>query len=117
VINRNADELEECSQSAVYSCKERMTGRMLSAVGVCGEPGAISDEALLDGLVEGGWLETVWESEPAWELRMAWVEELKEMLHVEWSPNKTRDIRDLLSVSYDIKVGRAAVLAVALPCR
>ena len=101
VISRGADALEECSASAAYSCAERMTERMLSAVGVRGEQGAISDDALMDGLVEGGWMEVVWESRQCWESRMAWVDELKELLQLVWTPDLTRQIRDNLSVSYD----------------
>ena len=101
VINRSADELEECSASAAYSCAERMTERMLSVVGVCGEQGAVSDDALMDGLVGGGWMETVWESKQCWELRMTWVDELKELLQLVWTPDLTRQVRDNLSVSYD----------------
>ena len=35
-------------------------------------------------------METVWESRQCWELRMTWVDELKELLQLVWTLDLTR---------------------------
>ena len=102
VINRTNDEIAELNGKARLQRSSRMTGRMLSAIGIKGEEGAISEDALMDALVEGGWMETVWESKEMWDLRMEWTHELNEVLRLEWTPQLTSKIRDKCLVSYDM---------------
>ena len=101
VINRSNEEIGELEYMTARQCSSRMTARMLSATGKCSRDGAISEEALMDGLVEGGWLQTVWESKQMWELLMEWARELKDVLRLTWTPTLTSNIRDKLCVSYD----------------
>ena len=59
VVNRGADELAECAPKTADECGSRMVERMLDAIGHAGGEGAISEDALMSGLVEGGWIECV----------------------------------------------------------
>ena len=101
VVNRSQEDLDVCLQATAYSCETRMTARMLTATGCAETEGAISGDAFMDGVVEGGWMDTVWESQQMWKKRMEWVEELKDDLRLVWTPTLTCEIRDKLSVSYD----------------
>ena len=101
VLNRGADKLEECSDSAAYSCQLRMAARVLAEIGECGEEGAVSPDSLVKALREGGWLPTLWESEVMWEWRMDWLEEVAEELQLVWTPDHTWKLRDKLCISMD----------------
>ena len=96
-----ANRSNEIGTEAAWKGEQRMVARALDAVGVFGEDGAISEDAMVKALVTGGWLETVWESQAVWELRIEWVDELKDTLRNVWTPNLTLDLKDKLSISYD----------------
>ena len=100
VINRDEDELLECGASMASHCESRMTSRVLAAIGEVGVEGCVSNEALMDALVLGGWLETAWESEVMWEKRMEWLDELSNDLADVWNDALTLKIRDKLLISY-----------------
>ena len=101
VVNRNADALAECAPKTADKCGSRMVERMLDAIGHAGGEGAISEDALMMGLVGGGWIECVWESKEIWEMKMAWLEEKKDELRIIWNPNLTLKVKDKLVISYD----------------
>ena len=101
VVNRGAEELEECSDSAASSCHQRMVARVLVQLGVCGEDDAVSPDALVKALRQGGWMPTLWESEVMWEWRMDWMECVSEELQTIWTPEHTWKLRDKLCVSMD----------------
>ena len=101
IVNRSNELMGELETEAAWKGEQRMVARALAAVGVFGEDGAISEDAMVKALVTGGWLETVWESQAVWELRMEWVDELKDTLRNVWTPNLTLDLKDKLSISYD----------------
>ena len=101
IANRSNEEMGELETEAAWKGEQRMAKRALATVGVLGHDGAISEDAMMKALIKGGWLETVWESQTVWELRMEWVDELKDTLRNVWTPNLTIDIKDKLSISYD----------------
>ena len=101
VMNRDDDELQDCEASQASHCESRMTARVLAAVGEVGVFGCVSSDALMDALTLGEWLETVWESQAMWGLRMIWLRELCDDLKLVWSPQLTLKLRDKLMISYD----------------
>ena len=78
-----------------------MAAAVRDVIGVAGEDGAMSTVALTTALANTGHLEAVFESELMWELRMEWVEQLRDDLGLAWSAQLTSDIRDRLVISYD----------------
>ena len=81
--------------------RSRMQSFLTTALGTVGEPTEISTVVLVSTLKECGYFEKVWESEGMWELRMEWVDQLRDDLSLAWSAQLTSDIRDRLVVSYD----------------
>ena len=57
--------------------------------------------SIVDAIVQGGYLEAIWESEVVWGLRMRWIGEKRDDLSMAWSAQMSMDIRDKLVVSYD----------------
>ena len=82
-------------------CQVRMVARVCSVIGKVGEVGCISGDALMEALIDCGFLDTVWESYQIWELRMAWLGEITELLMSVWSAKLTKQLRDKLMLSYD----------------
>ena len=58
-------------------------------------------EVVVSVLEEHGYLEPVFESRKLWELRMAWLDEQRELLQVSWDANLTFRLKDQLNLSYD----------------
>ena len=56
---------------------------------------------MMNALREGGYLDTLWESEVVWELRMDWLRDVCNDLSLAWSSQLSMDIRDKLVISYD----------------
>ena len=101
VVNRGEDELADCNTSTAQSCTERMAARLVAEIGQCSAEGAVSADALMRALRDGGWMPTVWESEIIWEWRMDWLREKSDDLRVVWTPEQTMRVRDKLSISMD----------------
>ena len=101
VVNRGEDELADCNTSTAQSCTERMAARLVAEIGHCSAEGAVSADALMRALRDGGWMPTVWESEIIWEWRMDWLREKSDDLRVVWTPEQTMRVRDKLSISMD----------------
>ena len=101
VVNRGDEELDDCGPSQASQCESRMTLRVLDVIGEVGVVGCVSSEALMDALVLGGWMETVFESRASWERRMRWMEELGDDLRSIWDAKLTLQLKDKLLVSYD----------------
>ena len=78
-----------------------MAARVLCEIGTCGEEGAVSADALMAALRDGGWIPTVWESEIIWEWRFEWLEECGDDLRIVWTPEHTWKMRDKLNISMD----------------
>ena len=101
IVNRDAEELLECVDSCAAACLSRMTARILAEIGECGSSRAVSPDALMKALRDGGWLPTVWESEAIWEWRMEWLELCSDDLRLAWTPELTWKMRDKLNISMD----------------
>jgi hypothetical protein len=78
-----------------------MTAAIASVIGVVGESSEISVVALVAALDGCGYLEMVFDSKEVWDLRMDWVDGLRDDLSLSWTAQLTSDIRDRLVCSYD----------------
>ena len=101
IVNRGEDELADCNASTAQSCVERMAARIQTDIGECGADGAVSPDALMKALRDGGWIPTVWESEIFWEWRIDWLRDMSDDLRVVWTPEQTMRLRDKLCISMD----------------
>jgi hypothetical protein len=78
-----------------------MASDVAAVIGKVGEDSEISTVALTNALEECGYLKKVFESELMWELRMEWVDDLRDDLSLSWTAQLTSNIRDRLVCSYD----------------
>ena len=101
IVNRSHGELDDVNSEAARKCREVMQARVASCIGLHGEEGSIDAASLVSSLRSCGYLEAVWESKQVWELRMAWADELTEMLSMTWGPELTFRFKDQLNLSYD----------------
>ena len=103
VTNRSSESLKQegMTTSAARMCELRMAGRINEVLGTYGENDAVSNTALMSALVNGGFLQLVWESKEMWDLRMGWLLEVSELLAIVWSAELTKTLRDKLLISYD----------------
>ena len=96
-MTRTDDELGDCPQSTASHCKASMTSRLLEVLG----DGEMATVSVVAAIVDGGYLEAVWESEVFWDLRMEWASEKRDDLSLAWNADLSLNIRDKLVVSYD----------------
>ena len=78
-----------------------MVNSVLGAIGVVGTESEMSTIALMAAIKEGGYLDSIWESEDVWALRMAAVKDLRGDLSIAWDAQLAMNIRDKLTISYD----------------
>jgi hypothetical protein len=98
---RTESELEEFTDHDKLIHRGRMTAAIASVIGVVGESSEISVVALVAALDGCGYLEMVFDSKEVWDLRMDWVDGLRDDLSLSWTAQLTSDIRDRLVCSYD----------------
>ena len=100
-LHRTESQLEDSVRSTVSRARVSMASAIGGVIGTVGEEDEISTVALVTALKEHGYLEKVFESEEMWDLRMEWVDQLRDDLSLAWTAQLTSDIRDRLVCSYD----------------
>ena len=100
-IARTDDALGEVAQQTASACQRSMVNSVLGAIGVVGTESEMSVIALMAAINEGGYLDSIWESEDVWALRMAAVKDLRGDLSIAWDAQLAMNIRDKLTISYD----------------
>ena len=101
VKQRTDTDLEDLLGATASAARQAMAVRIGDVIGVVGEESEISLQAIVDALIEGGYLELLWETEEIWRMRMDWVEEKREDLSLAWSAEFAMRVRDKLVISYD----------------
>ena len=100
-VNRSDREVEVSTLQTQLNSRFAMKGRLVECIGQYGEEGSMATTAVMAALEKCGYLKAVFESQQLWALRMAWLEEQRELLQISWDPDLTFRLKDQLNLSFD----------------